>query len=329
MLRFFRGTGTGVILLMALVAGGLWVNTFINNEVRGVDEVNDPMVLYGVLQTVAGFNPLTGKITALVFVLAIATILITFTTSTFFINERTFLPGIQYIILTAIFPAFQFLTPVIPATVFLIMAVIRIAGTYRKNGLAYSYFDAALMIGTGSLFYASLIWFGILLFIGILLLRSFDLREVVVSVLGLITPYIVLYGVFFVADRDISELTQTITGCLFDVNQGVEWTRMAIVSAGFILITLLIASFHLLSVFTTKKVKSRKIFSLQLWLGIVTLIVYFLSPAATEELVYIFSIPASYILSHYYIQKKRKRIVPEIMFTGTIILIVLLHFLNF
>ena len=329
MLRLFRGTGPGVILLMAPVAVGLWMYSFTNSEIRGVDEVHDPMVLYGILQTITGFNPLTGKITALVLVLVIASALIAFNTNTFFINERTFLPGIQYIILISLFPSFQFLTPVLPASIFLIMAVIRITGSYRKNGIAYSYFDAALMIGAGSLFYASLIWFGTLLFIGILLLRTFNLREVFVSVLGLLTPYMILYGVFFVADYDLAELTRTISGCLFNSNPGIIWSRMTIVTSLFILITILIASFYLFSVFTTKKVKSRKIFSLQIWIGIVTLMVYFISPSASEELIFIFAIPASYILSHYHIQKKRKKIVPEIMFSGTIILIVLLHILSF
>lgn len=329
MLRLFRGTGVGVILLMALTAGGLWLNSFISSEIRGVDEIHDPMVLYGILQTITGLNPLIGKITALTLVFIIASVLIAFNTSTFFINERTFLPGIQYIVLTSLFPSFQFLTPVLPASLFLILAVIRIAGTYRKNGIAYSYFDAALMIGTGSLFYASLIWFGILLFIGILLLRTFNLKEVFVSVLGLLTPYLILYGVFFVADYDLAELTSTISACLFDSNPGISWSRMTIVTSLFILITILIASFYLFSVFTTKKVKSRKIFSLQVWTGVVALGVYFISPAASEELVFIFAIPASYMLSHYHIQKKRKKIVPEIMFSGTIILIVLLQILSF
>ncbi|MFO7573994.1 MAG: DUF6427 family protein [Bacteroidales bacterium] len=329
MLRLFRGTGPGVILLMALVAVGLWMYSFTNSEIRGGDEVHDPMVLYGILQTITGLNPLIGKITALVLVLVITSALIAFNTNTFFINERTFLPGIQYIILTSLFPAFQFLTPVLPASIFLIMAVMRIAGSYRKNGIAYSYFDAALMIGAGSLFYASLIWFGTLLFIGILLLRTFNLREVFVSVLGLLTPYIILYGVYFVADYDLAELTRTVSRCLFDSNPGIIWSRMTIVTSVFILITILIASFYLFSVFTTKKVKSRKIFSLQIWTGIVTLLVYFISPSAGEELIFIFAIPASYILSHYHIQRKRKKIVPEIMFSGTIVLIVLLQILSF
>jgi hypothetical protein len=328
MLRLFRGTGVGVIMLMILIAGGLWVNSFINSEIRGVDEVHNPMFLYGLLQMITGSSALTGKIAALILVLIIASVLIAFNTSTFFINERTFLPGILYIVLVSLFPAFQYLTPVLPASIFLIMAIIRIAGTYRKNGIAYSYYDAALMIGTGSLFYASLIWFGALLFVGILLLRTFNLREVFVSILGLLTPYIILYGIFFVADYDLSELTGTISDCLFDSNAGILWSRMTIVTTIFILVTILIASLQLFSVFTTKKVKSRKIFSLHIWTVIVTLVVYLISPSAGEELIFIFAIPVSFILSHYYIQRKRKKIVPEIMFSGTIILIVLLQILG-
>jgi len=315
--------------MMALFSVGFWMNSFINSDINGIEGGSNPMVLYGILQTITGTNPLTGKITALALVLVISSVIIAFNTSTFFINERTFLPGILYIILTSLFPAVHFLTAVLPASLLMILAVVRIAGTYRKNGIAYSYFDAALLISAGSLFYASLIWFGVLLIIGILLLRTFNLKEVLISVLGLCTPYLILYGVFFVADYNLAELTRTITECLLGDNPGNSWSRLTIVTSLFVLISILVATAFLFSVFTTKKVKSRKIFALQIWTGIVTLAVYLVSPAANEELIFIFAIPVSYILSHYYIHKKGKKIVPEILFSGTLILMVLLQFLNF
>ena len=81
--------------------------------------------------------------------------------------------------------------------------------------------------------------------------------------------------------------------------------------------------------FTKKKVKSRKIFSLLIWVGVIAILIYFISPSASVELVYILAIPASYILAHYYIGVRRKKIVPEILFTGTLLLVLLIHLLDF
>ena len=41
--------------------------------------------------------------------------------------------------------------------------------------MAGNFFDAAILISTGSLFYANLIWFGLLVIIGIALIRTVDI----------------------------------------------------------------------------------------------------------------------------------------------------------
>ncbi|MBE0676188.1 MAG: hypothetical protein IH591_16145 [Bacteroidales bacterium] len=326
MLRFFKGTGPGVIMLFLLTAGLLWFNSFREPMPPGLTAGYQHMILFHLVQKFAGNHYLAATITAFILLLVLSGIIINFNTRTFFINERTFLPGVLYLILTSILPVWQNLNPLIPASIFLFLAVVRITGTYRRGGVAYSFYDAALMISIGSLFYTNLIWYGILLFIGMLLLRTFDLREVAISLLGLITPYVFVFGIYYIADLDMGELTTTISSGLFGQSPDMEWSRFFIVTGAFIVVTLLTASVHLMSVFTTKKVKSRKVFSLQIWMAVVTIVLFFVSPSASDELIYILAMPASYILSHYYINIRRKKIVPEIMFTGTLLLAVLLHF---
>ena len=64
------------------------------------------------------------------------------------------------------------------------LAIMRIMDGYHISGTAYNYFDAGLLISIGSLFYANLIWFGLLVIIGIALLRTGNLKEILISVLG-------------------------------------------------------------------------------------------------------------------------------------------------
>ncbi len=102
---------------------------------------------------------------------------------------------LMYILFSGFFPSLQTLNPVIPAAVFLMLAIRRIMDGYRKQGTAYNFFDAGILISTGSLFYGDLIWFGLLVIIGIVILRSVNLLELLTALLGLLTPYLIAFRI--------------------------------------------------------------------------------------------------------------------------------------
>jgi hypothetical protein len=329
MLRLFRGTGPGVILLTTTLVVAFWLVSLSNPESQGFGTSINPMPLSELLVTAMGSSVLIPQLISLAMVLIIASLLVSFNTGSFFINERTFLPAIVFAILSSLFPYWMVFNPVLPATALLIFAIMRIADTYRQPGISYNFFDAALLISVGSLFYANLIWFGLILFIGILLLRSFNITEAGVAIIGLVTPYALLYGFYYVSGRDLGNLTIQISNSLFLDSSDYDWSRMQIVTAIFVSLTLIIALLHLVSVLKSKKVRSRKIFALLLWILIISFTGYIIIPSASVELFPLLLIPVSYVLPHYYLSVKRKKIVPELMFTGTLLLVIVLQILRF
>jgi len=56
---------------------------------------------------------------------------------------------------------------------------------YAQTGTAYNYFDAGILSVPEVCFMRNLIWFGLLVIIGIALLRTGNAKEIVISVLGL------------------------------------------------------------------------------------------------------------------------------------------------
>ena len=52
-----------------------------------------------------------------------AFLLVNFNTTVFFIHERTFLPALFYVLLGGFFPDHQLLNPVLPASIFLMLAI--------------------------------------------------------------------------------------------------------------------------------------------------------------------------------------------------------------
>ena len=195
---------------------------------------------------------------------------------------------------------------------------------YLKPGTAYSFFDAGILISTGSLFYANLIWFGVLLIIGIILLRTVNLKGIAISILGLLTPYLIAFGLYYVIGKDLTALLSLIVNNLLDKTAGYQFsvlTIVTLVSAG---IFILLSIAFLFKLINTKKIKSRKTFSLLFWVFLISIGIYIVLPSVSVEIVWLISIPLSYFLAHYFVFVKKK-LVPEILFAVLFVLILLIQ----
>jgi hypothetical protein len=204
------------------------------------------------------------------------------------------------------------------------LAINRIMDGYNKTGTAYNFFDAGILISTGSLFYANLIWFGLLVIIGIALLRTGDLKEIVISILGLLTPYLITFSLYYVIGKDIGALMKLLGDNLFVRSTYYPFQRLTILALIFSGSLILFSIIQLIKYMNTKKIKSRKTFSLMIWTFLISIIVYFALPSASVEIVWLVSIPVSYFLTHYFIVVKKK-LVPEILFSLLFLFILLIQ----
>jgi len=325
LLRLFKGTNPGVIFLIALTMGILWVSAFINPQIapQAVYEEN-PMVLYGLIIKITGSNLASGVIFSFLSLTIMLFLLVGFNTSVFFINVRTFLPALFYILFSAIFPQQQVMNPVLPASIFLMIALMRIMSAYREKGTAFNFFDAGMLISIGSMFYANFIWFGLLLVVGIALLRTGNIKEISISILGLLTPYILLSGFYYVLGIDIGAFLADLNYNLFGRTPGYSFSRLILAFIVLSGIIILVSIVFLMMRISTKKIKSRKTFYLLLWTLFISLVLYLVLPSASVEMIWITGIPASYLLTNYFVFV-RKKIIPEILFSGIFILVILIQ----
>jgi hypothetical protein len=326
-LRIFKGTSPGVILLIIITLLGVWTGAFLNPLINSVSLYEtDPMPLYGLLKMIIGNNPLAGVIISFLLLSLLAIILVNLSSTVFFISERTFLPALICILFCAMFPQYQILNPVLPAAFFLIMAIKRIMDSYHEPGIAYSFFDAGIFISTGSLFYANLIWFGVLLMIGIALIRTWNLMEVTISVIGLVTPYFLAFGIYYIFGKDLSDLISSVGNNLFGKSEAFsfQWlTLVTIILTGIIVIASIA---YLTRIMNSKKIKLRKAFTLVIWMFIIAVLIYFVLPSVSVEIVWITSIPVSYFISYYFVLTK-KRLVSRILFFLFFVLVLVIQIL--
>jgi hypothetical protein len=327
-LRIFKGTDPGVILLLILTLGLLWVGAFLNPQSAGsyIYETR-PMPLYSLLKYLLGGTQMAATIFIFVLIPVVLFLISAFNTTVFFINERTFLPVILYLLLTAVFPVNQKLNPVLPAALFLLLALMRIMEAYRKQGIAYNFFDAGILISIGSLFYANLIWFGILLFSGIILLRTINFKEIALSLLGLLTPFILVTGLFYVMDKDMGMLLTDFTDNLFKDQSGYIFDRLTVVILIFIALIILFSLGFLSNQLNAKKIKARKTYFLLFWVFGISLLLYFFLPSVSIEIMWLIAIPSCYFMAHYFVFVKKK-LLPEIFFSGLFLLVLLTQIMN-
>jgi len=327
LLRQFRETGLGTILLIIVTLLLVWASAFI--KLQGHFSLYfdlEPMPLYGILSSIIGTHPLPGIIFTLLLVALMAFLMVDLNTSLFFINQRTFLPAVIYILLSGFFPQYQLLNPAIFAAMLLMLAIRRIMDAYRISGIAYNFFDAGLFIGIGSLFYANLIWFGLLVFIGIALLRTGNIREIVIAVIGLITPFIMTLGIFYLSGTDLKSFFSIQKYNLFNKPDSYVFNSFSIVALVFAGLITVLSIAYLLRYMSTKKIKSSKTFYLFIWLFLISLVVYIVIPSVSVEIIWIIAIPVSYFLAHYFVSRK-KSLLHEIFFSLLFVIILVIQLL--
>lgn len=313
LVKKFRQTGPDVVILIVATILLTWIGAFIHPQLpsyQGFDV--RPMPLFSLLMSVTSFSPLFSVFAAFLLVLFIAGLLVNFNTSAFFISERNFLPALVFGLLSSFLPQYQIMSPVLPAALLLVLGIWRIIESYKVQGTAFSLFDAGLLIGTGSLFYAGLIWFGVLLIIGIVILRSGSLTELIISILGLAAPLFIVYGFLYVTGSDMDSQLMTIKYNLFgkESHYSIYGLTLGVMIGSGIIV--LISVTQLLSAINTKKIKSRKTFILLLWTFLIALGVAVLFKTVSAEMLWIIAIPATYFITHYFVFSRSKRL-PGIM----------------
>ena len=106
-------------------------------------------------------------------------------------------PGLFYILVSSMLPEFLHLSPLLMANTFFIIVLAEIFATYKNVECSARIFNIGFWAGVGSLFYPSYLFLFILGFVGLNILRAFKIRERLMVLTGLVTPYLLLSAYYF------------------------------------------------------------------------------------------------------------------------------------
>ncbi|WP_340112099.1 DUF6427 family protein [Maribellus mangrovi] len=283
-------------------------------------------VLFKYINKIVGDAPLLNVILSAVFVVILAVLIELIIARYQFIRIRTRLPAILFALILGGLTGMHTLHPVYFAAVFLLLAIFRLFGIFDQPKAYTTVFDVGFLLGIGALFYLNLYIVVPAFLVGIVVLgRGTGWREIVILIIAFLLPSILAFSYYFYTDRS----QELITVFLKNINTSVYTLRnnlfLQIYLGALVLLTLL-ASIDIARHYDTKKVSSRKYFTVFFYIFIASMISYVFIPSTSQEMLIISAIPVTFLLANFFVFLK-SRFLGELFFAVLLLVVIAVQFM--
>ena len=262
------------------------------------------MPLYHLMQGLFRIYPIS-NLTAIALLLFSAFLILYLISAYDFISVRTFLPSNIYVLIVCGFVSLLNLHPVYFGAVFLLLSLSQLFTAFNESLNYNNAFNAGFFLGVGTLFYAPLFFFFLILPAGFTIWSTNrEWRFTVLSVLGAFLPLFFAFSYYFFIDstvlfREIIDLNILYPNdLLFDLPLKIY--------LGFLILIFSISSLFIIGHFGSKTVSEQKFFQVFFFIFIIAFLLLLVIPAVSFEIFVILAIPVTFLLSNYLIYIKRK-----------------------
>ncbi len=301
LLKLLKSNSPYIFIILPLAAAAIWWRSFFGNDISVLPLAANPTIAYAHLQNIIPPATLGSRIIAFLLLIFQGFFLLKFNSSFIFLKQRTAFPSIFFIIAVSCIIPLQRMHPMLIGNFFLLFALHRLFLSYKRERLSYEIFESSLLIALGSLFYINLLFFLPIVWAGLLILRPGRWREWAFSILGFLTPWIALIAIDFSVNLSISKTVENLSQAFVTTGASPQWRLPVVIFISLKFFLSLIAIFHITGTLKSKKVLPRKMFSVLLWLFIITVAVYLLSGTAGMEMLITAAVPVSFLLSEYFL----------------------------
>lgn len=188
--------------------------------------------------------------------------------------KYSFLPAMAYLLITSLLPEWNYFSPPLLASTLIIWAVLKLFRMYNVASVKGTVFNTGLIVGLCSMIYFPAAAFLVLLLLGLLILRPFRVNELLLLLLGALTPFYFFAVYLFLNDRlTVANIFPSIH---FDV-PGVQQSVRLAIAAAFLVVPFLIGAFHIQQHLRKMLIQVRKNWSLVLLWLLLALLVPFIN----------------------------------------------------
>lgn len=199
MIRFFKSPQPATLFVIPLIVFLLWIQAFFKHPFI-INNAGSQLYSFvaGLLSSLPGFIQV---------ILAMA--LISFEAIYFnnilnrheVLYRNSYLPALMYALLMSLaFPILQF-HPLILVNLFLLKALDKMFMLFKNDSPISPLFDSCFLISIASLLYFPAAVMFVLFLVALAILRQFNLREWLISIIGFLLPYFFLSVFFFWTDQ--------------------------------------------------------------------------------------------------------------------------------
>lgn len=189
MLSFFRTNQLAASALLIFYAAILHLSSLLSPGESAMPASDHAGILGHWLYAATGVQGLAPTLLTLV-LLSIQAVLINVLVSNHRLaSEVSLFPGLFYILIASALPSFLCLSPIHLANTFLIIALGILMATYKQSSCADLIFNVGLWLGVASLFYPPFLLFIFVGMAGLNVLRAYKIRERLMILAGMATPY--------------------------------------------------------------------------------------------------------------------------------------------
>ncbi len=185
-------------------------------------------------------------------------------------TKQTFLPAMSYLLITSLFPEWNYLSAPLTASLFIVWAFIKLFKLYNISAASGVIFNIGLLLGISSLIYFPSIAYLLCIFLGLMILRPFRFNEAMLVILGIIAPYY-FYAVYLFLNDNL-QVNQLLPKFAFKIQPLTTsiWPAIAVALMG---IPFLIGGYYIQTQLRKVLIQVRKNWSILLLYLVLSLVI--------------------------------------------------------
>ncbi len=323
LLKFLKSNHPSVIFLIPITAFVLWIPAlfFTPDPLQAINDGSNTFV-YNWFLDLWSFHPKASVILALVLVILEAYMLIRLNFKYIFIESKTYLPSVLFVLFASIMASYQKLHPLLIANIFILLAIDKAFLFEKSKNDIKRYFESGFFLGLGSLFYPNIYAFIIIIWLTLIILRTFNWREAFSSLLGLITPFVFYLALLFLNNR-IDGVFIKLKNIFTSPAESIDLTMYSLIACGYLALIILVALIVGAKVVGVKKISTRKYFTLFFWFMIFIFGLFYFHPSFGYELGVTLAIPLSMVCAIYFTEMRGKWL-NEVIFALTLLAVIII-----
>ncbi len=237
-------------------------------------------------------------------------------------TRHTFLPGLAYLVITSLLPEWSFLSAPLMAATLILWAFAKLFHLYNAAFANGKIYNIGLLLGLASFIHFPSFLFAVCIITGLLILRPFRLNELLLLVLGIVTPYYFFAVYLFLTNQfSVNHLVMPLRITLLNLKASL-WL---VGSMLFLIIPFLIGAYYIQGNLGKMLIQARKNWSILLLCLLFGLLLGFINGSGSYNNWIIIAAPfaAFHACAYFYLPKTS---VASLLFFSAVIFILVQQF---